>query len=1181
MRRQAKAGGGGKVFLYILLALVVIVVVGVGVLSMVDIAGDMVADMAAKTVKEQTGMQLSIRAVRGNPIKGYTFSDVALASEKGERLFSAETLGVGINFMSLFRGSPRLSNLAVGGVDMDLDRFVTEFNKIKFESSGGGGEVPIDRVSLQSSRFTSKWGEIAVADVGARLAGTLADISVAGAVNGVPVKGAINVDLQGQNININKVGLNIGKGTLTSAGSIRPTTAPEGGTAIDFQGGLKGVDLSEITAFWPEFLSSGDYNGTADVDFSIEGAGSNLLISGTLGYKGSKLGGYPLESLAANVKYSDMRLTVDNLKAVALGIPIDGSLAVAMKPGATPSVMVKLDGSDAPLSELAKLYPALGKVGGKIEKFTANIQGPTNELSGTIELSAPAVMLVGKRITDLAAQVKLAKSDTAAVSGKFVLEGAQGYLQGTIAQILTGANLNLGLKLADLDIKKVEDLIPDGKTYALSGALTADLTIKGKATAPSVGGTIGSSKFSAMNYTLDKPSVTFAYDRDTLTLKDSGGSWNGLPIKVNGSIGPLSSKTPTIAMTAQLALKPDNLKQFVPDIATYKLQGDINAGVKVSGKLPSPKIDLVASSSALSAFGTVSAKNLEVTTAIAGDLSKLDKIDLNIKAASVAAAGAGLQNLSAAIKKDGQQIRLENVSAKSGNGSITGGGTIALGAKDANLNLAFDIGQLDLAPLAKSGGLGVPLTGVLSGKVGVTGVSSNPEISFTGQAPSISVQGFSLTDLAADVSGNANALKINRFRANAGGAPLSATGNVTLGDPFKADLDISGSGLDLAALTAGIPDMKGQFAGKADLKFNVKSTAQGNNGTGSLRSDAVTAFGLKLSNVSLPLTLTGETLKSEGGTLDFYGGRVTNSLTFEMNGMKFSDTLAANGFDVNAVAQDATGGLGGKITGRGSLSMKISGNAAKAVTYSGSGQFSMGEGAITDFPGLNVATKLYGVNGIRYAKVTAPLRLETNRLIVARGSAAVPPANDPIYRSAKLAEDGTFTFDKKLYFVADLNVNFQLVNALSGGLLGGADALTKGGGLQDVFDAKNLDSVLKGAVSGGKEAAKDADFRDVTVKVTGTADKPSVSLVKVGQPSQKQSDSTASADATPSKSTKPGDAIKDRLMDAIAPQKTQQESQTPQNDSSKQGQQSQQKQDSKPNVEDQIRQGIDSLLKKK
>jgi translocation and assembly module TamB len=1186
-----------------LLALVGIVVVGVGIISTVDVAGDAVVGMAARAVKEKTGMLLSVSGARGNPVRGYTFDDMTLATDSEtagkRRLFSAKTLTALVNFMSLFRGAPKLSLLAVGGVDMDLDRLIEEISKIEFPESSPSGEIPVDCVRLQDSRFTSRWGVVDVAGVDVVIESSLMSASLAGAVNGVPVNGVFDVDVRENAASINKIELRVGKGLLTAAGTVGLNPDEEGTAPLDFQGSIKGLDASEITAFWPAFLSSNDYSGNADVDFTIEGWGSNLLIAAMFDFNGALLGGYPLSALSARLKYADMHLSIDDVKATTLSVPIEGDATIEMRTGQTPSVTIKLHGGDAPLSELAKLYPALGKVGGKVEKFTVNVQGPTDALSGTIELSAPNVVLLGKRIENLAVQVKLVQSDTATVNGKLILEGAQGYIQGTVAKILSGANLNLTAKLLNLDVKKVEDLIPDGKKYGLAGSLTADLAVKGKATSPSVSGTLGSPKFTASGYTLDKPSLTFAYDKDTFSLKESGGSWNGLPIKASGTVGPLSSPTPSISMTVQLSLKPENLKQFVPDIGSYKLQGTVNAGVKITGKLPRPKIDLVASSPAFSAFGTVEAKNLEVATALAGDLSKLDKIDLTLKAASVAAAGVGLQDLSASVGKDGRQVRLDNVSARSGNGTITGGGTalVAPDGKDAALNLAFDLRQLDLAALSRVGG-GIALAGTLSGKVGVTGPSSNPTIFLSAQAPSLAVEGVTLSGLVANVSGNMKAVKIEDFRANVGGAPLSAKGNVSLADPFKADIDVSGDGLDLAALTAGIPGMKGQAAGKVDLRLGVESTAQGTAGTGSIRSAAVTAFGVKTSNVVLPLSLgmssKGNVLKSEGGTLDLYGGKVVNNLTFDLKTMKFSNSLKASGVDVNALVQDASGGLGGQITGRGNLSLKIDGSAGKTLSYSGSGQFDMGEGGISGFSGLNVLSALYGVNGIRYAKVTAPLKIATGKLFIGKGASAAPPANDPIYKSAKLAEDGTVTFDKKLYFVVDANVNFQLINALMGGAAGGVDALLKSGGIQDIFGGKNLESALKGAISGSREQGKDADFRDVTAKATGTFDKPSVSLVKVGPSAkQEQTPKGSSADVAPAKTPgSPQEIIKEKIIDSILPPKGSGTPKPAGQNAQPQGQSEPANRQERPNppspekqieeeIQNQIQKGLDNLFKKR
>jgi autotransporter translocation and assembly factor TamB len=639
---------------------------------------------------------------------------------------------------------------------------------------------------------------------------------------------------------------------------------------------------------------------------------------------------------------------------------------------------------------------------------------------------------------------------------------------------------------------------------------------------PSVTVKLSSPKFTAMNYTLVEPSLSFLLEKGLFTLKESGGSWNGIPIKASGTVGPIFSAAPAVNMAVRLAFKSEtlteSLKPIVPDIQTYnlkdyKLKGTIEIGVKITGKLPSLKLNLSVSSATLSALDSVTLKELNITAALSGSA---ERFDLKAHAASMAAAGIMLQSPSLSVTRNGRQIRITDVAAKSGEGSITGGGTVTMAQSGAGtIDMALSLNRLDLTSLAKSGGFS--LAGVLTGKVALSGAAENPNISFSGNVPRLTALGVTIDGVTADVSGNAKTLKINSLKANVGGAPLSAAGNVNLA-PFGANIDVTGSNLDLAVLTAEMPDLKGQASGKFDLKFNVKGSANGTyGGLGSLTSPALTLYGMKLSNIILPVSLSNTAFKSEGGSLAFYGGKAANTFSLDLGTMKFNDTLSVTGADVNTLAQDASGGLNGKITGRGNLSMKLNGTLSPKLTYSGSGEFTMGEGTISGFSGLDLLTKIHGVNGIRYTKVTAPLRIDMAKLTVIKGASAVPPANDPLYRSAALIEDGSVTLGaaKKLYFLADLSINFQLLNALTGGAAGGADALIKGG--SDI--GKNLEDILKGAVNTGVERGKDADFRNVTVKVTGTSEKPAYTVVKIG--SSAKQEQVPQTPQTPQKPTQP------------------------------------------------------------
>ena len=97
--------------------------------------------------------------------------------------------------------------------------------------------------------------------------------------------------------------------------------------------------------------------------------------------------------------------------------------------------------------------------------------------------------------------------------------------------------------------------------------------------------------------------MTFSYAKDVLTLQKSGGTLNGMPIQLSGTVGPLTSKTPAIDVKAQLTVKPEALRAYVPSISGYGIKGEIRAGAKISGRLPTPEIGLVASSHPLPVVG--------------------------------------------------------------------------------------------------------------------------------------------------------------------------------------------------------------------------------------------------------------------------------------------------------------------------------------------------------------------------------------------------------------------------------------------------------------------------------------------------------------------------------------------------------------------------------------------------
>ena len=78
VRRRARGGGHGAV--KFLLGLVALLAVIGGILSFVDIGGDLILSIAKEQLKKQARLELTAEGVSGNPLKGYRISNFSVAT---------------------------------------------------------------------------------------------------------------------------------------------------------------------------------------------------------------------------------------------------------------------------------------------------------------------------------------------------------------------------------------------------------------------------------------------------------------------------------------------------------------------------------------------------------------------------------------------------------------------------------------------------------------------------------------------------------------------------------------------------------------------------------------------------------------------------------------------------------------------------------------------------------------------------------------------------------------------------------------------------------------------------------------------------------------------------------------------------------------------------------------------
>ena len=612
---------------------ILLILLGV-IFSFADIGGNMILSLARNYLSEKYNLFLYTQGITGNPLKGYTLKNFELRNNDGRKVFAAEKLTGNLIFSALLHGKIKPSEISIDGVNMNLDSFFDSLGKF----SGLSQNLIPPKINIFHSKFDSSLGLIDVKELRADL--EKFDIDIDAAINELPVKGVIDFSESAGFNAINRSDISIGSGKFLATGGLIDNKA------IDLHASIQDFDLSEISALFPALSETGCFEGAANINIDITGDKENPRLSGSLDYRGKKIYGLIVERVSANLAYSENVLTINDLQASAFNVPIQGEIAIASRPGEKISLMIKLDASETNLD-----VPDMKELSGKIEAFNANITGTPDSLNGVINFSAPKIVYGDKNFANIKSQIKFSNTDSANLNGKFIIDGAQGYLQGNIESFLIKPVLKLTAKIVDLDINRAADFIPYEyeSDYKLAGKINLAASITGNAWKPVIAGSLSSQEITAAKHKLIKPAIHFSCKNDKLNLTRSEGTINGMHINLTGIIEHLTSAAPNLNLNATLAMTPEQLKNFVPGINKYSLKGNINAGAKISGTINNPVMSLLAFSQNLQAMDSIHAKNFELTESNG---------KINVHSKSLTAGGLTLSGLDAEINNDDGQINL-------------------------------------------------------------------------------------------------------------------------------------------------------------------------------------------------------------------------------------------------------------------------------------------------------------------------------------------------------------------------------------------------------------------------------------------------------------------------------------------------------------------------------------------
>lgn len=1060
--------------IFVLLALIGLLFIALSL----DFGGSLVREQTEKAFQENLRADITMAEVKGNPFRGYRLEQVTLLRE-GKSILSADNIRVKPAVMSLLSGTPRLTLLEIEGFKSD----VSNLNKLlgNLELKGGRGEIPLDEIRFMNSALSSVWAEAEIREVSFTFTGNTIDSGVDLLLNGMPVKGAISVVMDGKAISLGDLDLAVGEGNISARGDIIPD--------MKLEGTLSDIVIQEVVSFWPDVDPSA-FEGKFSSSFQGEGTWENPNISGEFTFTGARIINLPFNKAEARWRYHEDRLDLADLDASVLGFPLKGNMAFVFR-DAPARLLLDLEGSQVDLSSVRQISPAFKDLDGVIDRVKLDLSGMVSKLDGKIELEAGAIKWRAYGVNDSSVILSISKGDMQ-IQGKTLFNKAPVSFQGRINSFITEPSIDLSGNVRNLEISSLQSVSPQLEKMAIQGKVNADVRAKGKPHDMAISGKAWSDSLSSMKEKFGKTSLSFTYGKDRFSFSDLDLTWRGADISGQGSVSAISTEKKILdAQFNARELDSSFFSGFYPGIRDYAMEGKVSAQILLKGDPGSPVINARASSGSIRILDNYAFRDASISTELKGLPSGIpDVMDLLVETASASLVGIPVTDISFTLQKQGDRLNLTRGSALLGGGNISSGGTIELAVRDKtipSLDLTFKADNIDLDQMSRAMDKPLPLSGSLSGEVEVRGPVSDPSFIVRGSSSAITLSGVTFQDLSTTLSGSRDKITISDLQASAGGGSLEVTGDFNPVDR-SADMKVNARDLDLEEMTRNIPKAR-EFgvAGKITAYLDGHFEEGNNSGTGSLNSPLISVMGVRITNISYPISIKGEKILANGGRATLYGGNVKGDASLDIRTLRFNEDIAVEGADVNALLKDAFA-IQGNVHGKAQAFVKITGSIKENLTYSGKGLLKVGEGEITGFRGIDILTKLHGIQGIRYESVYAPFNLETGRVILQRETIAQAFEGDPLYRFMKA--EGPVGPEGKLDLVCQGNVNIQLLNVIMGGTAGG------------ITSERSLEGILKGVIQGASGEMEKADFRDISFNVAGFFSKPKVSGLKIAPSSE-------------------------------------------------------------------------------
>ncbi|HOJ82791.1 MAG TPA: hypothetical protein PLR17_06845 [Acetomicrobium flavidum] len=1096
---------------YLLIALAAVIAIVALAVAGVNMGTGIVKEMAPKAAKDALGIDLTLKAVSGNPIKGYSLKGIVL-SKGSEEILSIDQVGARPSLTSLIKGKVYLASLTLNGAHFDFDKTL-ELAK-SFKPSGAGEGLPLGSIFIKSSEIKGPFGTIDLKDVEITPHLNVIKAKLDASYNGLSAKGNAALSII-DGVKIEELNLKIAEGEISLSGPVGPE--------LGVEGTIKNLDIERIKDIWAP-LKDQKLAGKLGGHIKLTGKIPDIRGTGDITFNDGMLVGIPVKRASANWKYEGESISFSDISADVLNGTVSGGLAMSLR-NLPPHLNLNLQAKEINLDTIAKSYPQVsGMLSGTLDSVATNLSGMPMTLSGSASLTASNLTVKGQPLKDVKATLQIKEGKRININASSRWNDAPIKAVGYV-DLPGGPSVDLTLSWQRASIERIKALLPALKQLPIKGYPSGEIALRGSLKDMSllaISGKVWSDSLTVAKEEIKSPVANFRFKGNELNIDAFSASWRKASIKGKGVISGLP-KAATLNVEGNVhGLNVSDLDQFVPQLSQYNISGVISSQWTLKGPLNSPELSLDFNSDRLSLSG-ITVKGITGSTSLKPLAKPIAGISASIRASSLGTPSfALLQDLSVSIDASADKINIGQAKGNLLGGELQASGQVTMPAgKSPQITLTATANKIKLSHV-KDLGFAFPLEGMADVKANITGSIPDLLISAEASSPELTIAGFVLSNVAATVEGSQKALQIKSLTAKAGGGSLTASGSVNYDKAVNLKLDLTGNGLDLKELSKKIDEKdKYKINGTMDITASVTYDEKGLKGHGEAKSPQAGIYGLKATDIKVPFSLADNKLTCQNISASFYEGSVAGVGSISLASTKWDASATVTGTNLDLLLHDLFP-LEGHITGKAKIQFK--GNGLLGKHLDGSGSFSVSEGHVSDFKIVKTIAKAYGKSTIDYRSIEGRYTLNSLALTLLPGTQAYAPKGDPMY--TYFGADGTVKYDGKLNLSCYGNLNVQAINAIVGGIKGG------------VLAAESLESALEGFLSGLLQAGQKSDYRDVTFKLTGTIKSPKISNFNVSRPegeTESSQDITSIQGETPgeTKQESPEDVIKKTILEKI------------------------------------------------